>query len=240
MRVNIDLDSRRLYTGATTSSLRTEPYFLKRRDRERVEIVFIYEGRRGDLISPSAVGFMGVKARGDIDGPLVAAADNWIKTGSGSNALYSFNLNLNTPEIEAMFAPESETYAFLADFEIVWFDSGYIMSSATFPMVIENDLIQGNEGVPTQPPIESLSPYYLRVEPNITGITGGGVENLDGIPTGGGVGTYPLGVLVYIVIAGLPAMYQLVAGTEEENPPFVVRPDDFDLLLNPKVWIKRI
>jgi hypothetical protein len=92
-------------------------------------------------------------------------------------------------------------------------------------------------GVPTTP-ITSPSANILRVEPTITGLTGGGSTNLDGINTVSG--NFPAGICVFIVINNIPNIYQLVEGQEAESLPFVVRPDDYDNQAEKKVWKLRM
>jgi len=50
-------------------------------------------------------------------------------------------------------------------------------------------------------------------------------------------GTYAVGIVVFLVIAGLPVIYQLTESTDAENLPFVVRPNDYDTQTgNKRVW----
>jgi hypothetical protein len=89
-------------------------------------------------------------------------------------------------------------------------------------------------GVSTTP-IQTPSINILRVEPSITGLDGGGATNLDGLNTA--TGSYSVGIVIFLVIDGLPAIYQLTAGTDTENLPFVVRPNDYDSQTGTKrVW----
>lgn len=84
-------------------------------------------------------------------------------------------------------------------------------------------------------PIQTPSVNILRVEPSITGLDGGGSSNLDGLNTISG--TYAVGIVIFLVVSGLPAIYQLTEGTDPENLPFVVRPNDYDSQTGTKrVW----
>lgn len=74
-------------------------------------------------------------------------------------------------------------------------------------------------------PITTPSINILRVEPSITGLIGGAATDLDGLNTVSG--TYAVGIVVFLVIGGVPAIYQLTNGTETTNDPFVIRPNDF-------------
>jgi hypothetical protein len=75
-------------------------------------------------------------------------------------------------------------------------------------------------------PITTPSINILRVEPSITGLTGGTATDLDSLNTVSG--TYAVGIVVFVVIGGVPAIYQLTNGTDAENDPFIIRPNDYD------------
>jgi hypothetical protein len=52
-------------------------------------------------------------------------------------------------------------------------------------------------------------------------------------------GVYPVGICIFLPSLAVPATYQLVSGTDAENPPFVVRPSDYSGG-NTKVWKQRM
>ena len=72
----------------------------------------------------------------------------------------------------------------------------------------------------------------------ITGLSGGGRANLDGIPTAGGV----LAFGETAVIAGLPAVnggkgsLWMLQNRTDATGPSLQRPLDFDAVNNPAVW----
>jgi hypothetical protein len=83
-------------------------------------------------------------------------------------------------------------------------------------------------------PITTPSVNILRVEPSITTLTGGS-GSLAGLSTING--TYVVGIVVFLVISGAPAIYQLTEGTDAENDPFVIRPNDYGVQTgNKRVW----
>lgn len=89
------------------------------------------------------------------------------------------------------------------------------------------------------PPVTVFSTGYMRVETGITGLIGGGATKLDGLITANG--TYPTGICVFIVIGGIPQIWQLTSGTTAENANNgVVRPDDYAATTNEKVWLQRM
>lgn len=84
-------------------------------------------------------------------------------------------------------------------------------------------------------PIATPSVNILRVEPSITGLTGGAATDLDSLNTVSG--TYAVGIVVFLVISGAPAIYQLTEGTDAENDPWIIRPNDYDSQTGTKrVW----
>jgi hypothetical protein len=92
-------------------------------------------------------------------------------------------------------------------------------------------------GVATTP-IQTPSVNIMRVEPSITGLLGGGATNLDGLVTA--TGNYTVGICIFLVIGGVPAIYQLISGSNAESSPSIIRPNDFDEMTNAKVWIQRM
>jgi hypothetical protein len=104
------------------------------------------------------------------------------------------------------------------------------------PVEARNECVNPLSFVPS--PLED---FYTSVETDtgfvhnqypITGLTGGGATNLDGIATTSLVTS----VLVAIKIAGAISFYRLEAGTDAESSPTVIRPDDFNAVSNAKVW----
>jgi hypothetical protein len=69
----------------------------------------------------------------------------------------------------------------------------------------------------------------------VTGLTGGGANNLDGIPTV----DLANGWILTVVVTDEIYFYQLADGTDAESSPDVIRPDDFALSTNEKVWKRR-
>ena len=66
----------------------------------------------------------------------------------------------------------------------------------------------------------------------ISGLTGGGASNLDGRPTAG----VSVGRMIAIMYGGSFGIWRLVAGTDPEVVPGVIRPDDYASGTNEKVW----
>lgn len=70
----------------------------------------------------------------------------------------------------------------------------------------------------------------------ITGLTGGGAGNLDGIVTAGTAG--PIGSKIGVQIGTDFFVYELRGIDAPESIPTQIRPDDFNSLTNAKVWFR--
>jgi len=78
----------------------------------------------------------------------------------------------------------------------------------------------------------------MRVEPSITSLTGGNATDLDGIITASG--DYSVGICIFLVVNGVPAIYQLVSGVASANPPSIILPIDYSGITNAKHWVQRM
>lgn len=76
----------------------------------------------------------------------------------------------------------------------------------------------------------------FRVEPSVTSLTGAS-NSLASLETTSDV--YPLNICVFLPNLTTPATYQLVSGTDAENDPFIIRPNDYSGA-NQKVWKQRM
>ncbi len=90
-------------------------------------------------------------------------------------------------------------------------------------------------GVGTTPPTTPNSNVF-RVDSSITALTGAS-NSLAALTTASDV--YPVGICVFLPSLSTPSTYQLVSGTDEENDPFVIRPNDYSGG-NQKVWKQRM
>jgi hypothetical protein len=86
-------------------------------------------------------------------------------------------------------------------------------------------------GVSSTPPTTPNSNVF-RVDSSITTLAG-----LKALATSTGV--YPAGICVFLPNLDVPATYQLVSGTDADNSPYVLRPDDYSGG-NQKVWKQRM
>jgi hypothetical protein len=75
---------------------------------------------------------------------------------------------------------------------------------------------------------------FIMNRSEITGLTGGGSTNLDGITTASGA--VSAGTLVAVNVGNTLYHYELVSGTDAESSPNVIRPDDYASTTNEYVW----
>jgi hypothetical protein len=118
--------------------------------------------------------------------------------------------------------------------EIEWIEGSAVSSIGAVTSTIPNDVIKGAEGVPTAGtpayPIAAQVPIWLV---SLTALTGGTAACLDSLVTATGLFTSRI---VIISISGAAKIYQLVAGTDAESSPTVIRPDDYNASTNAFVW----
>jgi hypothetical protein len=113
MKLAINSDTRRVLSwgGEAITGLT-----MTRRDVFPVELKFIQGAGYGDLPDGSA-GQLALKELGAWNGAIRATAD-WVKSGSGRNAVYTFMLSLDTPELNALFTAEPDSVNMAM--EITW------------------------------------------------------------------------------------------------------------------------
>lgn len=101
-------------------------------------------------------------------------------------------------------------------------------------------ILTGNESIPLSDPL-TTSPrrittnHFVEFAPQITALTGGASNALDSLPTAGS--NMATGRILAFLLSGELVFYQLQAGTTSEASPGVIRPDDFHITDNQKVWV---
>lgn len=132
---------------------------LKRRDLVPIDVQFLSGGTVVELASGST-GQIGLKRLGNYRGGFLASDNAWTKTGTGTDTIYTFQLDLNTIEIDAAFAEAPYAESIDAMFEVSWLlPSGARASTHTLPVYLANDIIRGDESDPGpgDPPITPAS-----------------------------------------------------------------------------------
>jgi hypothetical protein len=143
MRVFVDLDTRAFITSPQNNQVVSRLAFT-RRDNVPVDVIFTRSGEIVELES-GAAGKLGIKTGYDATG-FLAYDGAWTKSGTGTDTIYRFSLNLNTEEMDEAFDEDPDDLP--AKVEIEWSESGTISSTLPTAAVIYNDLITGDEGAP--------------------------------------------------------------------------------------------
>ncbi len=230
MRLYIDLDLLRVvavpgYTAAV------DPVTVRRNDTLPLIVQFVEDGYVVDPGAAATTLYFAANSNGNYtqNPNLIAVA--LTKTGTGAETQYAADVPIFNSSINTAFAAEPASIPAMA--ELTWYDAGGTASVTTeqFPLTIENRIYRGSV-IPSTAPTQAAAIFL----PGVTGLTGGGATNLDGVLTAG------ISVpQVYILsISTSSQLWILQAGTDAENAAGgIVRPDDYNASTNAKVF-KRI
>ncbi len=190
---------------------------------------------------------IGLKEDGDYgDGALLAGTSTF--TLNAETYTYTFTLPLNTTAINTALNrldedDENETPSLDCQFEVTYQiggSGGWESSILPVSFLIYNDIIGGDEGTPTN--ADDPDEYLLKASgyewlPTVTSKTGGTSIDLDAIPTV----DRPVGGVVAFkdedAALNQVRLYRLETGTDAEDSPDYIRPDDFNASTNAKVWV---
>lgn len=145
MRVYVNLDSSEFVVSPVLTQRVTTLYFT-RRDTVPVEVQFVRAGAVVEL-GAGATGAIGIKKT--YTGSFLANDTAWTKTGTGTSTVYTFDLNLNTANLDAEFSPDASTDSITAKIEVTWTVGSTTTTTLPTSVVCYNDVIRGGEGVPT-------------------------------------------------------------------------------------------
>jgi hypothetical protein len=145
MRVFINLNSSEFVVSPVLTQ-RVSTLYFTRRDVVPVEVQFVRDGTVVELGS-GATGQIGIKKT--FTGNFLANDSGWTKTGTGAATVYTFDLNLNTSNMDSEFNPDATTDSISAKIEVTWSVDGTTTTTLPTTAVIYNDVIRGGEGVPT-------------------------------------------------------------------------------------------
>lgn len=166
MRIAIDLDTGEVRTWA--GQVITAAMAAKRRDRFPVEVRYLQNGIVVERPS-GAAGVLALKPVGAYAGSFLSAA-TWTASGYGTSRTYNFDLNLNTEPIEERFL--DDVTSITLDAEISTSSDNDVRTSATFKMLIRNDLIRGDETPPeAAPDLKATQAQAVAGEDNATWMT---------------------------------------------------------------------
>jgi hypothetical protein len=237
MRIYVDLDSEKCVTAPGISQEVTTLSF-KRSAQAKVEVQFCRSGLVVELAS-TATGVFEFKETGKYDQAPVTGALAWVKTGSGSAAVYTFLFSF-IPALDALFFVDGNETNDVAELplmaELQWSVDGNVAKTPTLAATIFNDVVRDGDVVPEMPPI-AYGVYLLL----ITSLTGGvigedPITHLPAVPT--------LNLLVgYIIQLLLPVGGDRVwnpavlrDGPADGGDPAQVAPLDYDVDDNDKHW----
>lgn len=192
-------------------------------------------------LADGATGKFGLKERGKYDADFIVADLTWEKVEEEDDVYYRFAPDFTTDELKALLgvnppttSNDKATVTLMGDIRFV--ENGRTTITQTILAVVSNIVVRGTEGMGPNPnPVWGSPSDYARIRLGITGLTGGGATNLDGLATVTGDFSV-VGSVVLIVLGGALNAYQLVTGTDAEASPSVIRPDDFNISTNAKVW----
>jgi len=179
------------------------------------------------------------------DGAILASTSTF--THNSTDKLYTFGLGLNTTAIntalERLDTNAADDIASLdCNFELtfqVGGSGGWRSSVLPVPFTLYHDILGGSEGTPAN--ADDPDEYLLKASgiewlPTVTSKTGGTSADFDAIPT---VAVTVGKLFAFSDQDSAPAtvrLYLLVAGTDAESSPDVIRPDDYAASTNEKVW----
>jgi hypothetical protein len=161
MRVYINLDSSEFVVSPVLTQ-RVSTIYFTRRDVVPVELQFVRGGSVVELAA-GATGQIGIKKT--FTGNFLANDTGFTKTGTGSSTVYTFDLNLNTANLDAEFSPDATTDSITAKLEVTWSVSGTTTTTLPTSATIYNDVIRGGEGVPT---VTAAASFLLQSPDNAT------------------------------------------------------------------------
>lgn len=113
MRLHFDLDKGKFVLAPGTTQL-LQSIDQKRSPNAEIEIQFLRLITPQELAS-GATGVFEVKETGKYDANAIFRAGSWVKTGTGVNTIYTFTLDLQTPEGDLLLGvDEPETFTVVA------------------------------------------------------------------------------------------------------------------------------
>jgi hypothetical protein len=146
MKIAINTDTRQVVTwaGEPVAGLA-----MTRRDKFPVEVKFISGATYVALPSGASLK-LGLKAAGDFGGNTRAGSVQWVESGAGRTAVYTFFLNLDTVEMNALFAAEPESVAMAL--EVEWSYDTMRLTVVPVPVAMANDYIREEDTTPVGAP----------------------------------------------------------------------------------------
>ncbi len=167
MNLYFDLDTG-VFCSSPGSRDTVSTLSFKRGDTVSLAVRFI-SGIVVQELGSGATGKLGLKESGEYDADFVASDTAWTKTGTGTSTVYTFELNLNTSELNALLGHDGTEGNDVASVDLMmemeWTVSGVTTSSNTITATVRNDVVKGSEsgpaeisgGTPVEPAAAELS-----------------------------------------------------------------------------------
>lgn len=177
---------------------------MKRGDTVQV-IVRFCRGITLVELGTGAAGQLGIKEVDDYDGDFVAAAASWTKAGTGTSTTYTFELNLDTEELDDLLGvgAAADVASVELNFELEFTVGDTVTSSNTVLLTVDNDVIRGTESGPTDivagTPVNGTAQVETATVVVPATVTGDGVVAV--VLTGTALTTSPTTVLVEVLSA---------------------------------------
>lgn len=196
--------------------------------------VQFFSGGAATLLPDGSLLRFTVKKKGQYDSDAVVSAwdGDWTTPGSAAG-YYTATINWDTDALKTLLAsPNADpTDDIAADSDLMgafsWGLPGDPPTETEEFQVKVLNLIN-NEGT------SAATPAGAHPSPLITlGYTGGGADNLDGIPT---TALTPPALLVFYHASDGLCHYVLTAGTTAASSPDIIHPTDYDAGTNAKFW----
>ncbi|SDU30984.1 hypothetical protein SAMN05444156_3270 [Verrucomicrobium sp. GAS474] len=150
MQLYFDLNAGSLVVGPLNNTAVAKLAF-KRGDSQTISLQFCRGGSVVDLDDTASTGIFGIKVKGDYNGGYIVSDLAWEKAGAGASAVYTFSPSFNTTELNTLIDNGGHPLASVTCMGEIQVRStaGLITSSNTWDAIILDDVIKGDEGIPT-------------------------------------------------------------------------------------------
>ncbi len=239
MNLTLDTDLSQLVQSAGfTSAL--EQILANRGDGEHLHLMLTRLGVPWQAPAGAELRFI-VKGGPDADAfaddaEALALADEF--TWDATRQLYTADINYRTTPLDDLFTDGVKSITAKAQVAMRLGPTAKWKRSQPVEIILTKELYTGLDGSPEDTPVSDnypTKPEVIRYFAAVVGMTGGGDTKLDGLLTP----ELPLNTAVAFVDAASSntlRIYELVAGTDAESAPAVIRPDDYAGGTNERVW----
>ncbi len=153
MRAFVDLDTEQFIIDQGTRSPISAMTF-KRSLFAELAVQFVRDDVVVELAS-NTTGVFAMKPVGQYDADFTTAALEWVKTGTGTDTVYTFDFALINSVLDALFNvdgnPNNDVPSVTLMAELQWTSPTHVAKSQTMTITIENDVIRGGEDLPALP-----------------------------------------------------------------------------------------